>query len=256
MFEHILLAIVQGLTEFLPVSSSGHIVLAQELLSLEYDLFIVIWLHVSSLAAVVIYYWKDIVALVRDFFAMLTGREHAEGMLALKLGMATIITAFVGLLFAKHITNKVSLILVGSMLIITALMIFIAERIRTRSENQHFDALHVLGVGLAQGFAVIPGLSRSGTTIAYLIASGIDRTESVRISFLLSIPAITGSLVFALADPKNLERSFEPTYIIIFLIGFASSLASIKLMNTWIHKFWVWFIPYCLILGTSILLFL
>jgi len=255
MLEHSIIAIIQGITEFLPISSSGHILIGQELFDLEINIFLAIWLHASSLLAVVLYYHKDIFTLVKDFFLLLANKKQQRGVFALQLGVATIITAGSGLLIARFLQENLSLNLVGVMLIITALMIFLAEYVR-KTSVQNFGWKQTVLVALAQGLAVIPGLSRSGTTIAYLIAAGIKRHEAVRISFLLAIPTIFGSLLFGLSESENVSRALSLEYGVLFIIGFVTSLISIKLMNSWVHKYWRLFIPYCITLGLGVLIFL
>lgn len=256
MFENSLIAIVQGITEFLPVSSSGHVAIAERLLGLEYSLFLVIWLHASSLLAVIIYYWKDIFALIADFFALVQKKENKDGLLAIQLLVATVITAVLGLGAGMFLADSISFTLVGVMLVITALMIFLAEYFRKGSVETPFGWRETFLVAIAQGCAVIPGLSRSGTTIAYLISAGIERVEAVRISFLLSIPAIAGSLVFGLSDIDNVQKALTLEYVVIFIVGFITSFVSIRLMNAWIHRYWKLFIPYCLVVGLLVIVFL
>lgn len=261
MFEEILIAIIQGITEFLPISSSGHIVIVEKLFSLEHSLFLAIWLHASSLLAIAVYYRKDIWSLLGDFLALLQKKEQVDGELALMLGVATIITALTSLIlyqivFPFFIFDGSVMTIVGVMLFITAGMIVIAEYTSKKTTRRKFNWLNSILVGVAQGLAVIPGLSRSGTTIAYLVGVGINRAEAVRISFLLAIPTIFGSLLFGLSDANNLSQALTFEYIVLFIIGFIVSLLSIKLMTKWVEKRWIWFVPYCLITGTFVLLFL
>jgi len=253
MFESIILAITQGITEFLPVSSSGHIAILSEFLDVESSVFLVIWLHVSSLLAVLVYYYKDIRSLIVDFFKMSFKIENKQGPLVLKLLGATAITGVMGLFAAEAFIDYVTMDAIGLMLIATAGMIYLAERVRPITKGARFTWMHAAGVGAAQGLAVLPGLSRSGTTIAYLVGAGIERTHAVRLSMLLSIPTILGALVFGLSDANNLELIFTTQFIVLFVVGFLASLLSIKLMNIWVAKHWKLFIPYCLILGLIVL---
>lgn len=256
MLEQSLVALIQGITEFLPISSSGHVAIFERILGLEYSLFLVIWLHASSLLAVVIYYWKDIISLIRDAVFFILKKENDEGLFAVQLLVATFVTALIGITFGQLINESISFSLIGSMLLVTAGMIYVAEYFRGTSHKKTFGWREAWLVGAAQGLAVIPGLSRSGTTIAYLISTGIKRTDAVRISFLLSIPTILGSLVFGLSDGENINQALSLEYLVIFIVGFVTSLVSIKLMNTWIEKYWKLFIPYCIVVGLLVLVFL
>jgi len=256
MLEQVIIAIIQGITEFLPISSSGHIAIAGKLFGLEYSLFMIIWLHASSLAAVIVYYFKDLLVIARDFLLMIFRQENEQGPLGIQLIGATAITGVIGLFLKKFIEDDLSFTLVGLMLIATALLIYLAESLRTYTKGSSFSWIHTAFVGIAQGLAVFPGLSRSGTTITYLIGAGIQREEAVRISFLLSIPTIGATLALGLLDTENLALVITPVYIAIFIVGFITSLISIKLMNIWVEKYWKLFIPYCLIVGLSVILFL
>ena len=256
MFEQLLIAIIQGITEFLPISSSGHVTIASELFGIEYSLFMLIWLHASSLLAVVVYYRKDILILLPDFLLLMFNEENKQRPLAVKLAGATVITGVIGLLLKPLLEDAVSFKIIGVMLIVTAGLIYLAEKFRTHTKGSVFGWGHTALVGIAQGLAVFPGLSRSGTTITYLVGAGIDRIDAVRISFLLSIPTIGGTLALGLLDTENVALITTLPYILIFIVGFFTSLLSIKLMNLWVEKYWRLFIPYCVIVGTLVIIFL
>ena len=256
MFEQIIVAIIQGITEFLPISSSGHVAISERLFGIEYSLFMLIWLHASSLLAVVVYYFKDLLSIARDVLLLLFKQENKQGQLGIQLLGATIITGVLGLLLKPVVEDALSFKIIGVMLVATAGLIYLAESFRAYTRGSHFNWTHTAGVGIAQGLAVFPGLSRSGTTITYLIGAGIERTEAVRLSFLLSIPTIGGVFVLGLLDTENIKLATTVPYIIIFVVGFITSLISIKLMNIWVEKYWKLFIPYCLIVGLSVIMFL
>ncbi len=256
MFEQLLVAMVQGLTEFLPISSSGHIAITERIFGIEYSLFMLIWLHASSLLAVIVYYVKDLLIIARDVLLLLLKQENEQGALGVQLIGATVITGVLGLLLKPVVEDTLSFTIIGIMLIVTAALIYLAESLRTHTKGGSFTWLHTAGVGIAQGLAVFPGLSRSGTTITYLIGAGLNRTEAVRISFLLSIPTIGATLALGLLDSENLSLITTPTYILIFIVGFLTSLISIKLMNIWVEKYWKLFIPYCVVIGILVVVFL
>lgn len=254
MFDLIIVSVVQGITEFLPISSSGHVAVIGELIDLEFSVLLLVWLHVSSLLAVVFYYHKDIWELTTDTFKMFALRENEYGPFVLRLLGATTITGIIGYYAVDVFVENVTTTTVGLMLIATAGMIYLAESLRTYTRGTTFSWLHAGGVGIAQGIAVVPGLSRSGTTIAYLVGAGIEREEAVRISFLLSIPTIAGALAISIVGGQDLSLLISPTYIVAFIVGFITSLVSIRLMNAWVFKAWKWFIPYCLVLGVILVL--
>jgi undecaprenyl-diphosphatase len=254
MLDLIIVSIIQGITEFLPISSSGHIAIAGGLLDIEFSIFLLVWLHASSLLAVLVYYYKDIWPLTRDLGLVCIRRENEQGVFVLKLLGATTITGIIGVSVATMFVENVTTTIIGLMLIATAGMIYLAESLRARTCGNNFTWFHAIGVGLAQGLAVVPGLSRSGTTIAYLVGAGIERERAVKISFLLSIPTIAGALLFGLLGAESVTTLITAPYMFAFVVGFITSLVSIKLMNLWVFKIWKWFIPYCLVLGVILIL--
>jgi len=254
MLDLIIVSIVQGITEFLPISSSGHIAIAGGLLDIEFSVFLLVWLHASSLLAVLVYYYKDIWPLTRDLGLVCIRRQNEQGVFVLKLLGATTITGVIGISAATMFVENVTTTVIGLMLIATAGMIYLAESLRSYNRGNNFTWFHAAGVGLAQGLAVVPGLSRSGTTIAYLVGAGIERERAVKISFLLSIPTIAGALLFGLLGAESVTTLITAPYMFAFVVGFITSLISIKLMNIWVFKIWKWFIPYCLVLGVILIL--
>lgn len=196
LFQAVVLGIVQGLTEFLPISSSGHLVLFQKYFGLkESVLTFDVLLHLGTLVAVLAVFWKDIVSMIKRPWQKLT----------LLIIMATIPTGLLGLglkdffegLFESGRT-------IGVEFIATGFIIWLADRIRPRNKGvediSYFDAVFV---GLMQGIAILPAISRSGLTIAGSLFRGINREAAARFSFLVSIPAIAGAAVLDLKDIVN-----------------------------------------------------
>jgi len=183
--EAILLGILQGLTEFLPVSSSGHLVIFQALLGMEGDLLIFdVFVHVGTLFAVTAVFWQDIVEIFRHLFSRFT----------LLLIVGCIPVGLIGL-FLDDVVSALfaSLTTVAVALIATGLLLFISDRFqgsRTLKEMRFSDALVV---GLFQGLAITPGLSRSGSTIFGALLCGLQRSEAAKFSFIISIPVILGA---------------------------------------------------------------
>ena len=196
----VLLGIIQGLTEFLPVSSSGHLVLFQKLFGIsESALLFDTMLHVGTLAAVVAVLWKDIWAILRKLNQPLTAY----------LIIATIPTVFAALIFRKPLERAFETgHFLGFAFLMTSVLLIVAELLAKRGAASGgtaknattMDWLDALVIGIMQAIAIIPGVSRSGTTLSGALSRGLDRDFAARFSFLLSIPAILGAVVFQLKD--------------------------------------------------------
>lgn len=185
IFSLFILGLIQGITEFLPVSSSGHLVLLGKWFGIEDNMFVSIVLHVATLLAVVVCLRKEIWEVIK----------HPFGKLAIKLYMATIPTCVI-VLILMPIINRV---FTGSGLVFTfllsAIILFCADLLSKKKEQTELSNKQTIIMGIAQGFAALPGLSRSGTTISAGIISGANREESAKFSFLMSIPIILMSMV-------------------------------------------------------------
>ena len=255
--ESFFLGILQGMTEFLPVSSSGHLFLVQKFWELEPDLNIEILLHSGSLIAVLVFYRKEIFKLIQGFFKNTQDRSFV-----LKLLLATVFTVPGALIFEKMWTPDFSMLLLGITLLMTAGLIFGAEKGRSffvkneKSKVKSFTWEMAIILGLVQSIAVLPGISRSGITIAFLIFAGIQRKKSAEISFLLAIPTILGALVFAIKDVENISNLLTPELGVGFLASAIVSFLTIGWMIRLVEKNWIWFSLYCLILGGGVLVFL
>lgn len=216
----IVLAIVQGLTEFLPVSSKTHLLFARHFMGKEPDLFFDITLHVGSLLAILLYYRKAWLELLRE-------RRREIPMLVL----ASLPAVVAALLFKKHVEALYThLALASGLLLVTAGWLFLAERLG----REQFDLAgatwrKVLWVGIAQAFALLPGISRSGSTIGTAYLAGFRRADAVRFSFFMGAIAILGALVF---KGRDALRDQAPLHALPIVIGvsvtFAVSLAAIK----------------------------
>ncbi len=266
MLEKILLGIIQGATEFLPISSSGHLFLAEKWLGLSENLNLEILLHFGSLVAIFIYYWAEIKELAIKFFTEKLKFPPDKGARGgvLKLILATILTVPGALILRKVWDPELTFQLVGITLIITAGVILIAEKFRgisffskknsTKNNEPEFSWQTAFWLGIVQSIAVLPGISRSGITIAFLILLGINRKNSAKISFFLAIPTILGAMIFALNE-SSFATLWSSQNFAGFLASVIASLASIKIMTKLVEKNWLWFAPYCALLG-AVLLFI
>jgi undecaprenyl-diphosphatase len=206
-FEAIVLGMVQGLTEFLPISSTAHIVIAQYLLGTQFPgLFIEIFLHLASVLAVIFYFRRELLGVISDFFLYLRKREgrYKTGFLfGIYILIGTFITGFFGILLTNQIGDHIKSPLVVSLaLVTTGIFLFLIERVvkyggRKADEMTFLDAVIV---GMVQTIAVLPGISRSGSTLVASLWLKLDRQTSVRFSFMLAIPVILGSTILGLRE--------------------------------------------------------
>ncbi len=269
IFQAVILGVIQGLTEFLPVSSSGHLVIFQRVFGLsEPELFFDISVHIGTLAAVFIYFRMEIRDIVISFFRFVTMlaknkvslsrySEKREVKTAFLIIAGSIPTAIIGIIFhtiADTLFSSVSL--VGFMLIITGLILW-----RTRSiqkidqDNIDFSFKEALIIGLIQGLAVIPGISRSGSTIAVGLFLGLNRETAASFSFLLSIPAIIGAAILTLKDVSELSLLQIGPILSGVLTSFVVGYIALMLLMHFVKKGRLFiFAPYCWFVGVTALI--
>ena len=250
LFESIILGITQGATEFLPISSSAHILFAQKWLGQEPSVHLFIWLHVGSLLAVLFFYRKDILELFGGFWSLITKREQSlEGTLSVQLLVATLLTIPLALWVANLFENtQESLPFIGIGLLLTAALIIAAVYLPSKQKSIGWK--QAIGLGLIQGLAVLPGISRSGLTIAAALLMGIEKKEAVRFSFLLSIPTILGAAVFSTASAGiSFSLSLLISMLVSAVVGYLAIIWMIKL----VEGKWIYFAPYCFFLGILLL---
>lgn len=223
----IVLCVVQGLTEFLPISSSGHLLLFSQLFGInENDLFLNLFLHLATLVAVIFVYRKVIWKLIKKPFQPLT----------YKLLLSTIITLIFALVYELSNINKHVTQIYGFCFLATAILLLMTHKFQKQSitvkANNEISTKSASLVGFIQGIAVLPGISRSGSTICSLILAGNNKEQSSEYSFLLSIPIIVGGFIFELikADTSSFISSTLSwwQYLIAFAVTFIVAIISLK----------------------------
>ena len=235
IFLAVFLGIVQGLTEFLPVSSSGHLILFQHLFSMPDDMLLFnIILHIATLLAVVIVFHKKIWQLVR----------HPFNKMNLLLLISTAVTVGFVVLFKDLIDRTFTYRILPITFMLTAILLFATTFIARNprpgqalfSTNGNVNVPSALAVGFTQFIAVIPGISRSGTTISTLLYSGVKREQAAEFSFLMSIPIIIASFVYEMMDiTRETTIDVFPT-IIAFIAALLSGILAIKFMLNIIRR--------------------
>jgi undecaprenyl-diphosphatase len=207
MISYIILGIVQGLTEFLPVSSSAHLVLAQEILGVDPPgLLLEAAVHMGTALAVLVLFRRDLYTLLQGVMRKEMAKERRY---IIFLVIATIPIALAGLLAEEAVERAfASILLVGIALLVTGGMLFVADWAQRRTHRSRLNRIDALTIGVAQAVALIPGISRSGVTISIGLLRGIRAVEAARFSFLLSLPAILGASGFklyqAMGDNANI----------------------------------------------------
>jgi undecaprenyl-diphosphatase len=215
LIEIIILGVIQGLTEFFPVSSSGHLVLFQNLFGLkEPQIFADVMLHVGTLLSLLVFLRRDLLELARGFFLFCQHPKKSSSDPRVKmifaLVLASIPTALIGYFFSGFFESLfASLRAVGLALIITGIYLFLTKYVREK--NRNFFS-HPLIIGFLQGAAIVPGFSRSGLTIGGALFLGWKREEAARFSFLLSIPAILGAALFQF---HKIDSGTQPWLILL-----------------------------------------
>lgn len=229
--EAIVLGLVQGLSEFLPISSSGHLALLQNLFEINEDkvIFFAVLLHIGTLVSIFVVYHKDIYALIKELFLLFkdifTGKglrieERPIRKLGIMIIVSSIPTAIMGLLFSDYI-DKIfgSLTVIAICWIITGFILLFSEKLKNnKKEIEGMKYRNAIFIGICQGLAIMPGISRSGSTIVGSLVTGLKREFAVEFAFLISIPAILGSAI--LEFPKAIKAGIEPSTIGPMIVGF------------------------------------
>ncbi len=265
IFQAVILGVVQGLTEFIPVSSSGHLVLVPHLLGWQFDqtqafIFDVL-VQWGTLFAVIVYFWRDLMEIASSFVkGLLAGKPFADenSRMGWYLIIATLPAVVVGLLTKDLIESAfASARATGFFLLITALLLVVAERVGRRSRSmKEIGRLDALWIGCSQVLALLPGISRSGATIAGGMTRNLDRSSAARFSFLMSVPVLFGAGLLACRDLFALPAAdhFMLPLAAGFLAALISGYAAIRWLIAYLsnHSLYV-FAGYCLLVGLYII---
>ena len=265
-----LLGLIQGLTEFLPISSSGHLTIGQHLLpgaaNLEEDVLLNILLHFATLFVVLIYYRREIFDIVQRLVpwnknvqpASADATEQYRRRLPMLIIVGSIPTGLIGVFLKLNDSVEIlfsSLTLVGAALLATGTLLYVANTQRMTGQKVGISYVDALIIGAIQGIAVVPGISRSGSTISAGLLRGIERKTAAEFSFLLSIPAILGAVAMEGKDILHISQSPQVfPYALGMLTAFVSGyVAIIALIRVVIKRQLHWFAWYCWIVGIVVL---
>ena len=250
--DALLLGIIQGLTEFLPVSSSGHLELGKALLGdtslpSESLLFTVV-VHFATALSTIVVYRKDILDIIKGLFQF---KWNEDLKFSLKIILSMIPAAIIGVMFDEEIEALFNgnILFVGFMLLFTALLLWLADKAKDTGKNVSFP--NALTIGIAQAIAILPGISRSGATISTSVLLGVDKAKSARFSFLMVVPLILGKIAKDIMSGDLTTTSQNNT---VLIIGFVSAFIAGLVACTWMIKIvkkskLSYFAIYCLVVG-------
>ena len=229
--DAIILGIIQGLTEFLPVSSSGHLELAKAILGdqkvPQESLTFTVVLHFATALSTIVIFWKEIVQIFRGLFQF---KKNEEFEFSIKIIVSMIPAVVVGVLFEEQLEEFFTgnVLLVGFMLLITGLLLLLADK--AKNTDKPVSYLNALIIGLSQAIAMLPGISRSGATISTSVLLGVDRTKAARFSFLMVVPLIFGKVAKDFFDGVI---SFGDENFLVMAVGFIAAFVSGLLACKW-----------------------
>lgn len=242
------LGLVQGLTEFLPVSSSGHLVLFSQIFGIEEELFVSIILHCATLLSILIVFWKDVWQMIRHPFSKQT----------MMIVVATIPTCLICLVLMPIIKLSFSGMVLPVCFLVSAILLLLSERSTKNKEATEISYKSAFWIGVAQGFAVFPGISRSGTTISAGLFAGNKKEEVAKFSFLMSIPIIILSLIMEIVEIAIGGVSIDVSAVgisLAFVTAFLVGIVAIKTMLKITKSAKLRYFSYYLILISIISLF-
>ena len=251
-WEALILGIIQGLTEFLPVSSSGHLELGKAIFGdnsvPEESLLFTVVVHAATALSTVVIFRKDILQILKG---LLQFKRNEESEFSVKIIISMVPAAIIGILFDEQIESLFSrnILLVGSMLIVTGLLLFLADKAKNTSKDVSF--LNALIVGISQAIAILPGISRSGATISTSVLLGIDRDKAARFSFLMVVPLILGKIAKDILDGALTGDFVNSMPLVVGFTGaFVAGLAACKWMISLVKNAQLrYFSYYCFAVG-------
>ena len=252
IFDSILLGIVQGLTEFLPVSSSGHLEIGKAILGdksiPEESLLFTVVLHFATALSTIVIFRKDILEIIKGFLSF---KWNDDTKFVTKIAISMLPAAFVGLFFEEQLEQLFggNILLVGCMLLITAVLLFFADKAKNTNKNVSFKDALIIGV--SQAIAMLPGISRSGATISTSVLLGNDKTKAARFSFLMVVPLIFGKIA---KDILGGDLNFDSQNITALSAGFIAAFVAGLFACTWMISLvkkskLSYFAIYCAIVG-------
>lgn len=252
IIDSIILGVVQGLTEFLPVSSSGHLELGKAILGdnsvPEESLLFTVVLHFATALSTIVVFRKDIWMLLMGIFKF---SWNEDTKFIAKIAISMLPAIMIGLFFEEQLEQLFggNILLVGCMLIVTAVLLFLADRAKNTTKNVSFK--NAIVIGLSQAIAMIPGISRSGATISTSVLLGNDKTKAARFSFLMVVPLIFGKIA---KDVFSGDLSFQSQNITALSFGFIAAFISGLFACTWMitlvkRSKLSYFAVYCIIIG-------
>jgi len=252
VIDAIILGIIQGLTEFLPVSSSGHLELGKAILGdqsvPEESLLFTVVLHFATALSTLVVFRKDVWEILSGLFQL---KWNKETQFSVKIIISMIPAAIIGVLFESQLESLFggSVAFVGAMLIVTAILLWFADKAKNTGKKVTFK--HAFFIGIAQAIAMLPGISRSGATISTSVLLGNDKGKAARFSFLMVVPLIFGKII---KDILSGELSSETTNMATLGIGFFAAFIAGIAACTWMIKLvrnskLKWFAIYCLVVG-------
>ena len=252
--DAIILGIIQGLTEFLPVSSSGHLEIGREVLNADLlateNLLFTIVLHFATAFSTIIIFREDLIDLIRGSISNTINSNHKY---LLKIVVSMIPAVLIGLFFEKEIELFFTgnILLVGSMLIITGILLLLTKM--SKETKRDISYLHSFIIGISQAFAIIPGISRSGATICTSLLLGNNKNKTAKFSFLMVIPLIFGKIIKDLFNSNLIFNNIDYSiYIFGFLSAFITGLFACKLMLKIVENNSLnIFSGYCIIIGLA-----
>ena len=265
MLIYIILGIIQGFTEPIPVSSSGHLVIFKNILNVPIlnDLNFEIFSNFGSFLAILIIFRKDIYKLLKDFFLYIKTKEkkYKESFnYVILIIIGTIPAAILGLLINDIIENNLRNVkYIGIALLITAFFLFLIRKLKGQKKDNDINILDAIKIGVFQALALFPGISRSGATLVGGMLNNLTRETAFKFSFMLYIPITLATMILGIKDIAN--TSTHPNLLLNYIIGSIAAFIITLITTKWFKKIMlkgklIYFVYYCLVAGILVILFL